>query len=124
MKKKILNIIILIIGISIFYFLNQKFKISIPCPFHKLTNLYCPGCGITRMFIAIIHLNFYQAFRYNPLVFILLISYLLIKFIELITKKKIIFNNRITYTLLIIVILFGVLRNIPYFDILAPNIVG
>ena len=40
------------------------------CPIKALTGLNCPGCGITRMFVALFHGDIYQAFRYNPLVFI------------------------------------------------------
>ena len=34
---------------------------SIPCVFNLITGYYCPGCGITRMFISIYKLDFYQA---------------------------------------------------------------
>lgn len=42
------------------------------CWFRKKLGLYCPGCGGTRMVQSILKLDFYQAFRYNPLVFVLL----------------------------------------------------
>ena len=72
-KNKVKIGIMLFLLFLFYYFLNQKLNIGIPCIFHELTGLYCPGCGITRMFFAIIELKFYDAFRYNPLVFILLI---------------------------------------------------
>lgn len=104
-----------------YIFLNQKIGFSIPCFFKKMTNYYCPGCGITRMFFSILRFDFYQAFRYNPLVFLYLIGYLLYLIIRKFTKFE--FSNKLSYILLIIAILFGVLRNIEVFSFLQPVVV-
>lgn len=112
--------IIAIIGISILHYFN----IGIPCIFYKVTNLYCPGCGITRAIISLLKLDFYQAFRYNSLVIILL-PFLLMYFIYVNVfcgKKKI--PQFVWVILLIMVILYGILRNMPRFSFLAPIIVG
>ena len=45
---------------------------GIPCLFRTLTGLSCPGCGISRMFAAILNGNLNEAFGYNRLVFITL----------------------------------------------------
>ena len=105
----------------IYYLLNKKIGIGIPCVFHELTGLYCPGCGITRLLFSLLELNFFQAFRSNPLVFILLILIILYLILKLILKRfniNLTIPNYIYYFLLIIVILFGILRNIPGFEFL------
>ncbi len=107
-----------------YYFLNQVYHIGIPCPIHYFTGFYCPGCGLTRMIFALINLDFYQAFRYNPLVFTLLIIFLFIKGIEILFHKKIKLNNFTTYTLLIIVICYGIIRNLPMFSYLLPTVIN
>lgn len=38
-----------------------------PCLFHALTDLYCPGCGITRALHALAHGQLAVAWRMNPL---------------------------------------------------------
>lgn len=96
-------------------------KITSLCPVKAITGLDCPGCGITRMFVALFHGNIYQAFRYNPLVFIEL-PILLILIILYNHKKeyrKVI--NIIFIILVVITIVYGVLRNIPMFYLLAPT---
>lgn len=95
------------------------------CPIHYLLHLYCPGCGITRMFISLFKLDFYQAFRFNPYMFILLILaviyglFCLIKFI--IYKKKPHINIKIIIGIAYSLLIYMVLRNIPLFDFLAPT---
>lgn len=110
--------------IILLIYINKKYNIYIPCIFHKITGLYCPGCGITRMIISIMNLNFYQAFRYNPLIFILLpffIIYYILNYIYWLKNKKFIINNKIWYTLLIIILIYTILRNIPSFKYLIPT---
>ena len=109
---------------TIYLYLNKRFSFYIPCIFHKITHLYCPGCGLTRMILEILKLNFYQAFRYNPLLFILLpfiIIYELIKYINWIQDKNFIISKKIWYTLLIVTIIYTILRNINIFNYLAPT---
>jgi hypothetical protein len=37
-----------------------------PCPFHTLTGIKCPGCGMTRACIALARGEVGEALRYNP----------------------------------------------------------
>ena len=120
-KKEMKLILLLISFLIIFSFLNKVFNFTIPCLFHEITNLYCPGCGITRMFLALFKLDFYQAFRYNPLVFILLILSIVYFLVKKIGKLNFKLPNYIYYYLLFIVIIYGILRNIPLFSFLAPT---
>lgn len=91
-----------------------------------MTNLYCPGCGITRAILSIFDFKFYQAFRYNMLVVSLIvlgIIYLISCTIKYIVKKEFFIKipKYIYIALLVITILFGILRNIPAFAFLAPT---
>jgi hypothetical protein len=37
------------------------------CAFREITGFPCPGCGLTRVADRFAHLNFYGAFKANPL---------------------------------------------------------
>jgi hypothetical protein len=37
------------------------------CPFRALTHYPCPGCGMTRAFCALAHLEFRRAIKFNAL---------------------------------------------------------
>lgn len=126
MKKKITITIIFLILLISYLYLGNKLNIYINCPIKEITGLYCPGCGITRMLQAILQLNFYQAFRYNPLLFISLPFFIFFTIEGIITKKDPLYNkipNKILITIIIIFIIYGILRNLPLFDFLAPTIV-
>lgn len=45
---------------------------GIPCLIHTITGLDCPGCGISRMFLALLRLDLVAAARYNLFVLCLL----------------------------------------------------
>ncbi len=128
--KLLLLIAILLIFIYVYYFLFLNYNIVIPCFFHKITGWYCPGCGITRMFSSLAQFDFYQAFRYNPLLFISL-PFVFICIIDitvhwLLDKNTWFFHklsNKFWIVLLVVVLIYGVLRNVPYFDYLIPTVI-
>lgn len=113
-------------GVITYLFLNDILKV--PCLFQLFTGYYCPGCGITRMFISIFKFEFVQAFHYNSLLFLLLplvIVYFVIYWWRWIHNRQMYeVPNFIWTLLLIIVILFGVLRNTDLFHFLAPVVLS
>lgn len=69
--KKILKIVGLAIVPAILYFIPYDWvyeKDDTICMFKNLTGLECPGCGMTRALISIIHFDFVIAYGYNKLV--------------------------------------------------------
>lgn len=99
-----------------------------PCPFHKLTGFYCPGCGSLRAVHQIIHGNIIAAFRLNPLAMILA-PFLMYAFIRQLTGTLLtkplpqpFIRPLWIWILLGIIILYWIARNIPLwpFSLLAP----
>lgn len=121
---KIRDIIVLIVIFLIYAILIISFDIGIPCVFYEITGLYCPGCGITRLCLSLFEGDVYQAFRYNPIIFIDL-PILFILFVLNIFFKNNKNIKKITDVIIIflatITIIFGVIRNIPIFSFLAPT---
>ena len=44
------------------------------CVFRQATGLDCPGCGITRALHALLHGRVGEAFRFNPMLFAMMIA--------------------------------------------------
>lgn len=102
------------------------------CLTNSLFGIYCPGCGLTRCLYSILHLDFYQAFRYNSAVFILLpvfAVYLAIRLIDWVVTGKNRIDRHIPTALFIVifilVLIYGIVRNIPVypFTLLIPTVV-
>lgn len=77
------------------------------------------------MLLSILNFDFYQAFRYNPLlfIFIIILSIYIIISIFIYIKKKVIYipSTKLLIFILIILIGYMILRNISYFSYLIPT---
>ncbi len=101
--------------------------IQIPCMIREVTGLYCPGCGATRAVISLLKGQWYQAIRYNAIIFIDIPAIAIICFLDYRFKgdKKVAkITQALAIFLLIITIVFFVLRNLPAFSYLAPTIIS
>lgn len=69
-NKKNLSISLAVIaGLVVYYLIILFTGYGIPCPFRKLTHLYCPGCGVSHMLMAMMKLNINQAISANAFMF-------------------------------------------------------
>lgn len=115
----------LVLGLGIVYAIFVRLTgWGLPCVFSLVTGVYCPGCGISRMFLALFRLDFVAAARYNLLVLCLLPFGMVLygyKFwcyvktgrVEMHPAEKVFY-----IAALILCIVFSVLRNttaIPFF---------
>ena len=123
MKKRIFYIILLLLTlIIILYSLNL---INYKCIYKELFNIYWAGCGFTRMIKSIIKLDFYQAFRYNPLFFILFVLFIPYVIYQIFLYVKFGYikkpNLKSLIFLVSIFVTYMILRNIPTFNYLIPT---
>ena len=127
-KRLIIVIVSILIAISIavgYYIFFHTYHIGIACPIHELFHVDCPGCGLSRMIFSIMELNFYQAFRYNPLMFILfpfIIVFIIDALIAFIYNRETKVVGKIPIfvwvLLFVLAIGFGIIRNIEPFTYL------
>jgi hypothetical protein len=91
------------------------------CPFHALTGLNCPGCGLTRGFHALFQGDVMTALHFNALlpVYLLLFLYLFVSLGLIFFRGRGLdlrrFSPRIIYGFLVLTLVFGVIRNLPFY---------
>jgi Protein of unknown function (DUF2752) len=120
-----------VIMLSLLYFVYPASKSSFhpKCPFFQLTGLHCPGCGSQRAASALLHGHVLDAIDLNIL-FVLSIPFICYSAIVFLwntfSKRKltqqVFYSPVFTKWLLIAVLAFWILRNIPLtpFSWLAP----
>ncbi|HUR44257.1 MAG TPA: DUF2752 domain-containing protein [Candidatus Saccharimonadales bacterium] len=59
-------------GLVLFFFPPETTRYYPKCLLYATTGLQCPGCGGLRAAHHFLHGHFATAFRYNPLVFVLI----------------------------------------------------
>ena len=119
-QKKILIIYGVIFGAGLLYaFLILHTPFRIPCLFREVTGLQCPGCGTSRMALALMHLDIPAAFFYNPVAFFSFPMWVLISIGAFFGHPKALRSAkvllRILYINIAVYMIFAVVRNLPLF---------
>lgn len=131
-SRRTKSIIIIAASLTVFFVL-YKINPAVssffpPCPFHKLTGLYCPGCGSLRALHQLLHGNILNAFKYNPLM-ILSLPFIIYSFLSYVidgitgkTLPEFFIPAYYIWLLLGIILAYGISRNINIypFYLLAP----
>ena len=102
--------------------------LSLSCRFHDLTGLYCPGCGSGRAVAATLRGDFREAFRWNPMVYLLGIpsmGILIYEYIRVVfgirSLKPVMLPEWLMRSAAALLLTFWILRNLPLFSFLAPG---
>lgn len=120
-KKRLLQIItyalIIIMAGSVYSLFVKYTGFAIPCLFYKMTGLKCPGCGVTGMCMALIQLDFRQAFLCHPMLFVLLIPLgvvcvgSMINYMKDGTRQTNHWQKQILYVSIVLLVGYGAVRN-------------
>ena len=121
MKQRLYRVIrnaLILLGVGALYALFVRLMgWGIPCIFNSLTGLRCPGCGVTRMCMSILRLDFASAFHYNQAIFCLLpvllfifgrLVYLYVKY----GRRQDKLTDILAYACIAVLVVFGITRNI------------
>ena len=107
-----------LIGI-IYYIFIRVTGLSLPCPINFVTDgkIRCPGCGITRLFLALSKGDINGAFNANQCLFVLIPIWSVLVIARLIFQPKWLdadsrFFKAVCLVTLIVLLAFGLLRNI------------
>lgn len=65
-----INIILIIAVFSLYYYPLGEYSFYPPCPWYKMTETYCPGCGTVRGFNSMLNGNFFSLIDNNILAFV------------------------------------------------------
>lgn len=121
--KKALSILAL--GLAYYLFVRLT-GWGIPCVFSLVTGLLCPGCGISRMCMALLRLDFIGAFRYNAYVFCAIPFAAVfglrhwLRWVKTGDDEMDNLEKVLVIVAAVLALAFGIMRNLDAFSFLAP----
>lgn len=69
-KKRLRRLLVLLAGLLTlglsYAWIVSSLGAGIPCPFYQFTGFFCPGCGVTRMCMALLRGEWGEAWAANP----------------------------------------------------------
>ncbi len=114
-----LGIVLILIALLTCIYLYFFSDMSIfSCAIYENLGIYCPGCGCTRAYLELVHLNIFKSIYYNPTVFYSIVITTLFLFTQTIDrifkfKKHIMpYTNAYLYVGIVILVLNWIVRNI------------
>ena len=113
---------------AVWYYNPSEVHFFPVCPLYSLTGFACPGCGLTRGFHALFHGDIFTALHFNGLIPIwaAIFGYVFISLLLVAVRGKGLpmwpTMPRFLSAFLVVLLVFGVLRNIPAypFSLLFP----
>ena len=118
-KVIIKGAVILTAGCAYYVWLSLT-GLGIPCLFHLVTGLKCPGCGVTRMLMSLLRLDLAAAFTHNAVLLCMLPLLLslalipLIRYVRTGSRAMTRTENALVLFSAAVLVAWGVVRNLPW----------
>ncbi len=117
-KKAKIGALLLATGIA-YAIIVRYTSFCIPCFFHTVTGLKCPGCGVTHLCLHLMRFEWQEAYLANRYLFATSPLLVLLLYLNVLCPEKIrtknsirILNNYLAIIYLIGLIAWGIVRNI------------
>lgn len=116
--KLLAGIAMVILAGLLYYAIVRILGFGIPCPFRAITGLLCPGCGTSRLAVALLQLDFKEAFLVQPVVFVFLLPLAVcfakmgVDYVKTGEKTLSLWQNIIVYSAIVCLILYCIYTNI------------
>lgn len=121
-KKRLFRLIVIcaafLAGGCAYAIFVRSTGLAIPCLFYRLTGLKCPGCGITRMALCLMRLDFAGAWRQNPAILCLLpvgaavAADMAARYVRSGVRVPHKWANFAIWGMIVVLVVFGVMRNL------------
>lgn len=116
-RRLILKILKISLAIGIPYLIFVLLTdLRIPCLLYEATGILCPGCGLTRMFMSMARLRFFDAYSYNRAFFLLFFYWCATALFAFVGKPEFVRSRRflsVSFIISIIILtIFCIVRNI------------
>lgn len=109
-----------VLAVLLYRFPPNAYHYLPACPIRNAIGIYCPGCGAARSLHALFHGDIAAAVDFNGL-FVLLfpafVTFALLQFMSLVRDNRfraLVIPNWILAAVAVVMILFGIARNLPY----------
>lgn len=108
-------------SLTVWYFDPTKSNFFPVCPLLSITGFACPSCGLTRGFHALFHGDLATALDYNALipVFVLVFGFVVATLVSIVLRgrglMKLSSSPNFLVGILVLLLTFGVLRNLPFY---------
>ena len=104
-------VLVILAVIAFFSFVDPTASPFFPrCSFRALTGFECPGCGTSRALHCLVHGKMIAAFSYNPILFLAIPTIIVLLF-----SKKARRSVALPIVVLVVILLYWVIRNLPQF---------
>ena len=96
----------------------ERTGLALPCPFRAVTGLLCPGCGVTRLCLALLRGDLAAAWAANQLLLLLLpvLAVLLVqlaaRYVRTGSVATIRGENALIWGVVVLLLAWGVVRNL------------
>ncbi len=106
--------LILFLGVAVL--LVWLFTHGLPyfCPLRWIAGIECPACGMTRAADALLQFHFLQAWRYHPLIFVVLLYAGILAVLWLLGKDKLMHAKELWILLILLFLIWWVIKVIAY----------